>query len=216
MKKIYVLLAIAIVGIFMYSTAVYIPEGYTAVTRDGESIYTEGMHPFQKYPFENIQMIKLSEQCELYSPNVKLNDGPIVSTKINVCWKITKDAKKIKDLKTLYNHGNDYISYEQNIIRPSLFSNTYKVFYGFNSSTLEPFDLNLNQTILEINQDILDRERAELSGKGIEITKIEISLPGFETFRDAVTDAIKKRNEIKKQAENEAKRIQEEVSRQYS
>jgi len=201
MKKIYVLLAIAIVGIFIYSTTVYIPEGYTAVTRDGRSLYSEGVHPFQKYPFEHIRLTRLSEQCEAYDRYVELNDGARIETNIKVCWKITRDINKINDLYTLYAHGRDYADYQELLIYPSVMSNTFKAFDGFNETNLRAYDLN-------VSHDILDETQRDLADKGIIITEIQASLPGFEPFKEA----IQKRNEIIK-TEAEAIRIQEEVNR---
>lgn len=202
MRKIYFILAILFAAIVIFSTAIYIPKGYTAIARDGESLYSEGIHLFQKYPFEQIQMIQLSKQCDTYDKDVLLNDGSLVTANINVCWEITKDLNQIKRLHMLYDHGSDSSNYKTLLIYSSVIPSTYKVFYRLNASNLDPYDLN-------VSHDILNMTQHQLDDTGIIITEISISLPDFGPFESA----IKQRNEKKKQAEAEMIKAKEEINR---
>lgn len=210
-NKIYAALAIiAIVGI-IYSTAIYVPEGYTTVTRDGESLYPEGLHLFQKYPFENVQPIQLSRQCDVYNKDYVLDNGGPIKANIGVCWEIMRVADKIKGLYLLNDDIDinqlarldfraDPTHYKEAFIHPAIMVGSIKTIAKYNISNFNPDNPDIRQDIMKIAQQ-------ELNSTGIVITEINITVPAFETIKEAT----KKRNEIMKQAETEARRIQAEA-----
>lgn len=212
-NKIYAALAIiAIVGI-IYSTAIYVPEGYTTVTRDGESLYPEGLHLFQKYPFENVQPIQLSRQCDVYNKDYVLDNGGPIKANIGVCWEIMRVADKIKGLYLLNDDIDinqlarldfraDPTHYKEAFIHPAIMVGSIKTIAKYNISNFNPDNPDIRQDIMKIAQQ-------ELNSTGIIVTEISISLPDFGPFESA----IKQRNEKKKQEEAEIIKAKEEINR---
>lgn len=185
-KKTLLIAAVIIALIVLYTTTVYIPKGYTVVT--GKALYPEGIHLFQKYPFEDIKMVKLAE-CAKYNASAYLNDAYGVDVNVGVCWEIVPDVNKINDLNALYSHGRDNVDYKELLIYPSMMSNTKEVFRGFNVSTLDPYNLN-------VSGGILDRMQHDLAYKGIVVRDVTVSLPSFEALKEVIKE--KKSSEDKR------------------
>ncbi len=213
MKKIYMILAMLVIaGMVIYSTAIYIPEGYTSVTRDGNSLYAKGLHLFQKYPFEKAEPIQLSRQCDVYNRDFVLDNGRPIEANIGACWEIVRAADKIKGLYLLNDDIDmdqlarldfraDPTYYKEAFIHPAIMVGSIKTFAKYNISNFNPDSPDMKQDIMKIAQQ-------ELNGTGIVITEINITVPVFEMIKEAA----KKRNEIMKQAETEIKRLQEEAN----